>query len=311
MRILFLGAGATGGYFGGRLAKAGVDVTFLVRPKRRDQLVAHGIKIESPVGDVTTPVKAITREEISGPFDAVILSSKAYDLADAIETIRPAVGDSTLVLPLLNGMKHLDALDAAFGAQRVLGGMCQISVTLAEDGVIHHFGEFAALTLGARFPEQKSAAAKLHEVLAKGIDARCPDDVIAAMWGKWFFIAALASSTCLMRGNVGEINRTEYGREFMVNVVNECVAIASANGYPPQQAMLDFARSHMSDPSSKISASMLRDMERGGRIEAEQIVGDIIRRGRAHNVATPLLETAFIHLQLYENRLAANQPAGS
>ena len=310
MRILFLGAGATGGYFGGRLAKAGVDVTFLVRTKRRDQLMRDGIKIESPVGNMTTAVKAITREEISGPFDAVILSSKAYDLDDAIETIQPAVGDGTLVLPLLNGMKHLDVLDAAFGAQRVLGGMCQISVTLTEDGTIHHFGEIAALTLGARFPEQKAAAAKLYDVLVKGIDARCPDDVIAAMWGKWFFIASLASSTCLMRGTVGEINRTEKGQQFMADIVGECVAIATANGYPPEQAMVEFARSHMSDPNSKLSASMLRDIERGSRIEAEQIVGDIIRRGRAHNVATPLLETAFIHLQLYESRFSANQLVG-
>ncbi|WP_045835102.1 2-dehydropantoate 2-reductase [Hyphomicrobium sp. 99] len=308
MRILFLGAGATGGYFGGRLAKAGGDVTFLVRPKRRDQLIRDGIKIESPVGNLTTPVKAITREEISAPYDAVILSSKAYDLSDAIETIRPAVGENTLVLPLLNGLKHLEALDDAFGAPRVLGGMCQISVTLTDDGTIQHFGPFAAVTLGPRLAEQKTASAKLHDVLAKGFDARYSDDVIAAMWGKWFFIAALASSTCLMRATVGEINRTENGREFLANIVSECVAIATANGYPPEQAMLEFTKSLMSDSNSKISASMLRDIERGGRIEAEQIVGDIVRRGRAQNVATPLLETALIHLQAYENRFTPSEP---
>lgn len=310
MRILFLGAGATGGYFGGRLAKAGADVTFLVRPKRRDQLVRDGIKIESPVGNMTTPVKAITREEISGPFDVVILSAKAYDLGDAIETIRPAVGESSLVLPLLNGMQHLAALDDAFGAPRVLGGMCQISVTLSDDGTIHHFGPFATATQGPRLPEQKSGSAKLHDVLAKGFDARHSADIIAAMWEKWFFIAALASSTCLMRATVGEINRTDGGPEFMANVVNECVAVATANGYPPQQPMLDFAQSLMSDPSSKISASMLRDIQRGGRIEAEQIVGDIIRRGRAQNVPTPLLDTAFINLQAYENQISTSAPLG-
>ncbi|MBS0270765.1 MAG: ketopantoate reductase family protein [Proteobacteria bacterium] len=302
MRLLFLGAGATGGYFGGRLTKVGADVTFLVRPKRRDQLLRDGIKIESPLGNLTTPVKAITREEISGPFDAVILSAKAYDLHEAIETIRPAVGNETLVLPLLNGLKHLETLDDAFGASRILGGMCQISVTLTEDGTIQHFGPFAAITLGPRSAEQKSRSARLHDVLAKGCDARLSDDVIASMWGKWSFIAGLASSTCLMRTSVGEINRTGQGREFMMGIVSECVAIATGNGYPPDQTMLDFTHNLMCDPTSKISASMLRDIERGARIEAEQIVGDIIRRGRAQGVATPLLETAFIHLQAYETR---------
>ena len=303
MRILFLGAGATGGYFGGRLAKAGVDVTFLVRPKRRDQLLRDGIKIESPVGNLATPVKAITRDEISAPFDAVVLSAKSYDLGEAIETIKPAVGESSLVLPLLNGMQHLAALDDAFGAVRVLGGMCQISVTLGDDGTIHHFGPFATVTQGPRFPEQQDGSAKLHNVFAQVFDARNSTDIIASMWEKWFFIAALASSTCLMRATVGEINCTGGGPEFMTSLVNECIAVASANGYPPKQAMLDFARTLMSDRNSKISASMLRDIQRGGRIEADQIVGDIIRRGRARNVATPLLDTAFIHLQAYESQI--------
>src|SRR5262249_31500592 len=157
--------------------------------------------------------------------------------------------------PLLNGMQHLAALDDAFGAARVLGGMCQISVTLGDDGTIHHFGPFATVTQGPRLPEQRDGSAKLHDVLALGFDARHSADIVAAMWEKWFFIAALASSTCLMRASVGEINCPDRGPEFMANVVNECIAVASANGYPPKQAMLDFARTLMSDPNSKISAS--------------------------------------------------------
>src|SRR6185369_3890672 len=112
MRILILGAGATGGYFGGLLANAGVDVTFLVRPKRREQLVSDGLKIESPLGNFSTPVTAITQDEVTRPFDVVMLSAKAYGLDASIEAIRPAVGKATLVMPLLNGLKHLDDLDA-------------------------------------------------------------------------------------------------------------------------------------------------------------------------------------------------------
>jgi 2-dehydropantoate 2-reductase len=310
MRLLFLGAGATGGYFGGKLANAGADVTFLVRPKRRDQLARDGIRIESPSGNLTTAVKAITREEIDGPYDAVIVSAKAYDLAGAIDAIRPAVGGASLVLPLLNGMKHLEELDEAFGPSRVLGGTCHISVTLAEDGTIRQFGELASVTEGPRIAGQKAAALKLHETLALGFDARYSDNIVAAMWEKWFFLAALAASTCLMRASVGEIVRTMGGQEFMANLLNECIAIASANGHPPQTAALEFARTFLCDPSSSFSASMLRDIQRGGSIEADQIVGDLIRRGRDRGIQTPLLDTAYVHLQAYQERLASDVAAG-
>jgi 2-dehydropantoate 2-reductase len=303
MRLLFLGAGATGGYFGGQLAKAGVDVTFLVRPKRRDQLAADGIKIESPEGKFVTPVNAVTREEISGPFDTIILSAKAYDLGNAIDAIRPAAGENSLVLPILNGLKHLDHLDEAFGARRVLGGTCHISATLGDDGTIRRFSPFASITQGPRFPEQKAVSDKLHEVLARGFEARHPDDIMGAIWEKWLFIAALASSTCLMRATVGEIMRTAHGPTFMAEILSECVAVATANGHPPQAAALSSARSLLGDSKSTFSASMLRDIQNGSRIEADQLVGDMIRRGRERSVPTPTLDTAYVHLQAYQNRI--------
>lgn len=305
MRTLFLGAGATGGYFGGHLAKAGVDVTFLVRPKRREQLQRDGLKIESSDGRLDIPVKAITRDEIEAPYDAIILSAKAYDLDSAIDAIRPAVGDKTLILPVLNGLKHLDALDAAFGAERVLGGLCHISVTLTEDGTIRRFGELASLTLGPRSAEQTAPSKSLHETLARGIDARYPDDIMLAMWEKWFFLAAFASSTCLMRAAIGSIVGANHGAKFTIDVLNECIAVATSNGYPPQPETLAFAQKFLTDPASALSASMLRDIQRGGQIEADQIVGDMIRRGREHGVATPLLDLAFLHLQAYENQRSA------
>lgn len=309
MKLLFLGAGATGGYFGGYLAKAGVDVTFLVRPKRLDQLKRDGLKIQSSDGNLDIPVKAITGDEIDTSYDAIILSAKAYDLPSAIDAITPAVGDKTLILPLLNGMKHLDTLDTAFGAGRVLGGLCHISATLTEDGTIRRFGELASLTLGPRSAEQKVPSAKLHEVLARGIDARYPDDIMLAIWEKWFFLSAFASTTCLMRAPIGSIVSASKGPEFTRAVLDECIAVASANGYPPQPETLNFARSFLTDPASTLSASMLRDIQRGGQIEADQIVGDMIRRGRQHGVATPLLDLAFLHLQAYENQRSAVKAA--
>ncbi|MFT3732248.1 MAG: 2-dehydropantoate 2-reductase [Hyphomicrobium sp.] len=307
MKLLILGAGATGGYFGGHLAKAGVDVTFLVRAKRREQLAREGLRIESPAGKSVLRVNAITRDEIASPYDAVIVSCKAYDLDGAIDAITPAIGETSLVLPLLNGMKHLDTLDQAFGQSRVLGGLCHISVTLADDGTIRQLGQLATLTLGARLDTQKPAASKLHQTLARGIDAILPADIIAAMWEKWFFIAALASSTCLMRAPVGDIVRADRGAAFMTALLNECSAIASTNGYPPLPQTLDFARTFLTDRDSDLSASMLRDIKRGSPIEADQIVGDIIRRGRARGMATPLLDIAYLHLLAYENNRAASK----
>jgi 2-dehydropantoate 2-reductase len=303
MRLLILGAGATGGYFGGLLAKAGADVTFLVRPKRREQLGADGLTIESRDGNIATPVKAITQDQIAGPFDAVILSSKAYDLAGAIETIRPAVGETTLVVPLLNGMHHLDDLDAAFGKSRVLGGTCHISVVLEADGRIRHLSPFASLTLGPRAAAQEEGAKRLHNELVRGgFDARYSDNVIGAMWEKWILLATLAGSTCLMRASIGEIVRAN-GTQFISGMLDECCAVAKATGYPPRPAAESGARATLTEPKSNISASMRRDIERGARIEADHIVGDLISRGREHAIATPLLDIAYIHLQAYQNGL--------
>ncbi len=306
MRILILGAGATGGYFGGLLANAGVDVTFLVRPKRREQLARDGLKIESPAGNVATAVNAITRDEISSPFDVVIISAKAYDLADAIDTIRPAVGEKTLILPLLNGMSHLDDLDAAFGQPHVLGGTCHISVVLDADGKIRRFSPFASLTFGARSPAQKESASLIHQELTRGgFDARNSENIIGAMWEKWVLLATLAGSTCLMRASIGEIVRAEGGEQLISGMLDECCAVAKASGHPPRPAAESGARQTLTDPKSNISASMRRDIDRGNRIEADHIVGDLIRRGRERGVQTPLLGIAYVHLQAYQNRLSA------
>src|SRR5215207_2580797 len=166
MRFLVVGAGATGGYFGGRLLEAGRDVTFLVRPARAQRLAAAGLTIASPAGDVSLrPPSPVLAAELRAPFDAVLLSSKAYDLGDAIDSFAPAVGPDTAVVPLLNGMRHLDTLDARFGAGRVLGGSCFISTRLDEGGHIAHVSDIHRLTFGeragGRSPRVESLAAAL------------------------------------------------------------------------------------------------------------------------------------------------------
>ena len=307
MRLLFLGAGATGGYFGGRLAKSGGDVTFLVRPQRAGMLTRNGLTIESPAGNFTTPVTAVTKGQIAGPYDAVILSCKAYDLEAAIDATGPAVGPETLILPLLNGLKHLDDLDAAFGQYRVLGGTCHISAALAGDGTIRHLSPFDALTLGARVQSQTVPCKKLHAELSRGgFEVRLADDVIGAMWEKWVLLATLAGMTCLMRANIGEIVATRGGEAQISAMLDECCAVAAANGQKPRAPVVFMTRATLTDPASTMSASMLRDLQQGSRIEADHIIGELIARGLAKGVTTPLLTTAYSHLQAYQNRLKDN-----
>lgn len=306
MRILVLGAGATGGYFGGRLLASGADVTFLVREKRASELADQGLKIESPFGNLAVKPRAVTNAPDFGAADCIILSCKAYDLDGAIAAIRPAVGPATLVLPLLNGIKHLDALDAAFGKKRVLGGSCHLSVALMEDCGIRHFNQLHLLTFGPRMPAQTAICGTLFAIFSKAnFETRMRDDIEQAMWDKWVLLASLAALTCLFRASVGEICATGEGRRLMLETIEEARAIAKVAGHEPDLPHMETIRTLLTDPKSPVVASMLRDMQKGARIEVDLIVGDLLRRGRQAGLATPLLETAFVNLEAYENRIAA------
>lgn len=298
MRILVLGAGAIGGYFGARLIEAGADVAFLVRPARAALLSANGLRVHSPRGDFARPVRAITA--VDGHYDLVVVSCKAYDLDAAIDSIRPAVGAGSLVLPLLNGLAHLDALDAAFGAERVLGGLAHISVTLDGDGAIHQFGALEKLTFGSRDAARAvpmETAAALHAI---GPQVVASDDVLGAMWDKFAFIAALAGGTCLMRGTVGEIVATPDGADLMRRLHRECADVAACSGHAPPAAGIEAAHAILTAAGSPLKASMLRDLERGARTECEHILGDLRRRAAAFGLDTPLLSAALAHLRVYE-----------
>lgn len=306
MKILVLGAGATGGYYGGRLAASGADVTFLVREKRFAQLQRDGIQIKSPFGDASIPIKCVTRETLRDMYDFIILSCKSYDLDSAIKAITPALSSTSLVLPLLNGMRHLDTLDAAFTTQRVLGGMCHLSVTMADDGVIHHLNNLHLLTYGPRQESQTAACAAFLPILQKANFAtKLSTNVIADMWGKWVLLASLAGMTCLMRASVGEIAASSDGKSLMLALIDECAGAASANGAEPSSQALAQIRTLLTDPQSAVVASMLRDMQRGANVEGDHIIGDMLARAKAAQVAAPLLAIAYANLQVYQNRLAS------
>ncbi len=307
MRILILGAGGTGGYFGGRLAQAGVDVTFLVRDGRAAQLQRDGLVIRSPLGDAAFPVAHVTADALpqlarTQPFDLVILSCKAYDLASSIDAIAPAVGEATTVLPILNGLRHYADLDARFGHEKVLGGLCFISATKADDGAVLHLDKPARITFGERDGGALNArvTAFADACSTAGIDHVASTDIAQEQWIKYSFLTALAAGTCLMRADVGHIVATDHGTAFMQALYAECLAVAAQAGQPIPQKAQDIALTALTKPGSSIRASMLRDLEAGQRVEAAHIVGDMLQRALAAGQAAPNLRAAYCHLQAYE-----------
>ncbi len=309
LRILVLGAGGTGGYFGGRLAQSGADVTFLVRPARAAQLQRDGLRIRSPLGDADIRVAYTTADELLSqaarqPFDLVLLSCKAYDLDSSIEAIAPAIGPDTAVLPILNGLRHYDVLDARFGADRVLGGLCVISAMKGPEGEVLHLARLASITFGERMPGVGTSQLQALATLCTqaGIDHLHSPRIAQELWNKFSFLATLAAGTCLMRASVGRINASEGGTAFMEALHREGLAVAEAAGHPVPAQTAATARDTLTQTGSPLTASMLRDLESGQPVEAAHIVGDMLHRARAAGFDAPLLGAAWIHLQNYESR---------
>ncbi len=306
MRLLVVGAGATGGYFGGRLAAAGRDVTFLVRPGRATRLQATGLRIVSPHGDVSLAPKLVTAGIIPAPFDAVLVTVKAYSLAKAIDDFAPAVGPDTMVIPVLNGMRHMELLASRFGDKAVVGGLCRIAATIDAEGRIVQLAGFHDLVYGERDGTVSPRIETLDAALrGAGFDARLSGRIGAEMWEKWVMLAALGGVTCLMRGTIGDIEAAAGGREFAAAFLNEVVAVAEALGHPPSPAARAELTSLLLAKGSALASSMYRDLQNGNPIEADQIIGDLLIRARQAGVATPLLAAAYASLCVYQNRLHA------
>lgn len=309
MRTLVVGAGATGGYFGGRLLGAGRDVTFLVRPPRAEQLRRTGLVIQSRFGDARLDAPTALAGELRTPFGLIILGVKSYGLDDAVAPLGPAVGPETAILPLLNGMRHLDALDARFGADRVLGGMCAIAATLGPDGEILHLNDKHLLVFGERAGGASARVAAIAELMAPAnMASKASETVMLAMWEKWVMLAALAGVTCLMRAAVGDVVAAPGGAALISGMLDETAAVAIAHGFPPRPSFLDSSRAMLLEPGSAFTASMLRDVERGGPTEGDHILGDLVARAEARGVAVPLLRLAHCHVRAYENRRRRELP---
>ncbi|MEA2880784.1 MAG: 2-dehydropantoate 2-reductase [Bradyrhizobium sp.] len=304
MRILVVGAGAIGGYFGGRMLQSGADVTFLVRPRRAKELADAGLVIKSPLGDATLKnPPTVQADKLGEKFDVVLVSCKAFDLEDAITSFAPAVGQDTAIIPLLNGMRHLDSLDAKFGRERVLGGLCAIAVTLNEKREVVQLQPMQSLTFGERDGTMSDRVRTIAQVMEKAnFGAKPSDNIILEMWEKWVFLASLAAATCLMRASVGHILASPGGKDFVLGVLDECSAVATAEGHAPRAAYLERIRGMLTAEGSQMTASMFRDIKAGAPVEADHVIGDLIARADAAKVPVPKLRVAYTHLKAYEKQ---------
>jgi 2-dehydropantoate 2-reductase len=312
MRILVVGAGAVGGYFGGRLIQAGRDVTFLVLPKRAELIRAQGLRILSPTyGDFTARPKTITAAQIVSPYDIILLSVKSYDLAAAIDDFAPAVGQQTVIIPVLNGMHHIDVLTQRFGEHAVLGGVCFVATEVDSQGRIIQLADFQSLTYGELDGKKTSRIGAVHQVFyGAGFDAAISGDILRDMWQKWVWLASLGAVTCLLRGNIDEIVAVPGGADLSLSALRECTAIARACGYPLSEAFLAEKSAQLTAPGSGLTSSMYRDLHKQARVEVDSILGDLIERGRKHSVFAPIVQAAFVGLTIYQQGRARVKAAG-
>jgi len=302
MRYLVVGAGALGGYFGARLLDAGSDVTFLLRPARAAALARTGLVVKSRFGDLSIPSPPfVLAEDIASAYDVVIVGAKAYDLEQTMASFAPAVGPATAILPMLNGVRHLDALKARFGPERVLGGLALISATLDADGTVRHLNDRHSLVFGELDGAMSARVAAIQsDVVAANFDGRATDAILQEMWEKWVFLASLAGITCLMRAPVGDIVAAG-GQDLGLALFAECSAIATANGFAPRAQTDELAQSALTAAGSPMSASMLKDIDRGAAVEADHVLGDLLGRAVSkESAAHSLLRVAYVHLKAYE-----------
>lgn len=302
MRILVVGAGATGGYFGARLAQAGQDVTFLLREKRALAVQRDGLTVHSPHGDFHFQPSVLQASQLTGPYDLILLTVKSFGLEAAIKDIAPVVGEDTMILPVLNGMKHIETLSQRFGEHALLGGLCKINATLDADGHIHQMTPMHQIYYGELSGEKTARIQRVDQAFKEaGFDAFLSETIMTDLWEKWLLLCSFGAITCTMHGNIGQVASAPGGTEFATGIVNEALTTMKAFGYAERAAAVAKVKEAVTDKHSEQTSSMYRDMTQGNPVEADQIVGDLVERAIRVGINVPLLQAAYTHLCVYQN----------
>jgi 2-dehydropantoate 2-reductase len=298
MRVLIVGAGATGGAFGTRLHEADRDVTYLVRPHRAAVLRRDGLRLIAPDGDRTHAVRAVSAIDTTGPYDLVILAVKAPALEQVLDTAASGIGPDTTMLPILNGMDHLDTIEQRYPGQ-VIGGLVKIVATLDETGAIVQMNPLCTMTIG---PLHKPLPQTVIDTLdVTGVQLSVSDDITGQLWEKWGFIAAAGVVTCLLRNDIGSIIAAG-GEPQIRQAIAETEAVARAAGHPVGPAGHAQSENILTEPDSTFTSSLYRDLQKGEAAEAEHILGALSARADALRVETPLLDLALTQIRAHHLR---------
>ena len=296
MKILIVGAGATGGAYGARLLEAGRDVTFLVRQRRAQQLRAEGLRFRDPHGETRYDVRAIT--EVDGTYDVIVVAVKAPALPAVLEQIRPAVGEDTTIVPLLNGMRHIDDLSEAF-PDRVVGGIVKIIGTIDETGTVVQLTRMCAMILGPL--DDRELPAGLAEAFdVPGVTLTVDDSIVDRLWEKWSFIVSAGVVTCLFRGEVGDVI-AGGGEPQVLQAIAEAESVAAAAGHPVNELSHDQGVQTLTTPGSRFTSSLYRDLQQGDPQEAEHLLGDMAERARSFGLDTPLLDATLVQVRAHQH----------
>ncbi len=290
MRILVMGTGGIGGYFGGRLAHGGADVAFVARGPHLEALRTGGLRVASPLGDLHLPrVRAGDDPAALGPADLVLVAVKLWDTDSAVRALAPVVRDGTAVVSFQNGVQKDGVLRHAFGAGAVMGGLAYISATIEAPGLIRHTGRLARLAFG-EFDGTRSARAEalLAACERGGIEASIPADVRRATWEKFVFLVGLSGVTAGTRQSVGPVRSNPLTRALLLDVMREVVAVARAQGVGLPADYAEERLAFIDTLPPELTASMAVDLERGNRLEVPWLSGGVVALGEAAGVPTPL-----------------------
>jgi 2-dehydropantoate 2-reductase len=277
-----------------------------VRPARAAQLRRDGLRVLSPHGDLNFKPNLLVIGDPASRFDVIIVAVKAFGLQGAFGDFGPAVGPDTMILPFLNGMRHIELMQERFGSEPVLGGVCVIASTLDRHArIVQLTGGMQSLTYGELDGALTERVRALDGALqGAGFDTRLSETIVQDMWDKWVMLASAGAATCLLRGNVGEIEAVEDGADTTLRCLAEAATVAAASGYPPRDTFMATTTALLTAKGSSLATSMYRDMLIGSPVEVEHILGDLVRRARKLEIDAPLLEAATVRLRVYQNRLA-------
>ena len=303
MKVLILGVGGLGAFFGAHLQKINCDVTFLVRENTKKLISEHGIKILSDFGNFKIKPVLITKKELKVNYDVVIISCKAYDLDEAINDLKPSQKNA-IIVPLLNGQAHINKLEKAFKKENVFGGVAHVSSNANAPGEIKHVGKIKRLSFGTRYQGNQEIANDLYQLCRKAdFQTILSEDINQDIWEKWIFLATIAGATTLFQTSIDNINTKPNGKIFIQNLWNECINISKENGYELRTESKSLHEDLLFKSDYPFKASMLVDMEKKLMTEHEHIFFEFIKLGKKKKLNTSLLETCHLNMSIYEDNL--------